>query len=555
MRTGLRSKAAAELAQPLEDNPESILRSRRKGRRVGRSAQAPCPPQSPVPSNPDHLVQSVEALLGENQGRIDYGPPNESPDEEDSSVQEDIDPEDAFNRKWGYLPPLDEEAAAIVDAIIEDPTNAMEFARINPTNDAFHQGLRRRNVLLKETTTPDPYGDTIHLQQISLQESKAERESYERLWTLDRAKCVDDSNEALFQRTLMMSFIARHCLVYGQGATGPSYLDFSVEVPWNCPPMPTGDFPMSNKLLTQPKPDLAVCFRREEVIPDSLWYKIPYATQRLACYEKPDIHGESRAFHFFTIEGKSSRTSPNDITAKYRSLNNASQALHNMFEFFQDAGPGHREKFFSEVRFFSAVASTEGLNIRIHRATQVDENVSKGDYVIPGYPLRFEFREFVRVPRDKLDRKIVLELFAKILVGYGVKNFRGLLQDAANAIVEKINEDPEEYTLRQNVHFYRHGQGGNTPRSSRIPTLTASRGRSVQNPMSVDTERSGMLRGSANMAAPWPNQSFDMLRSRTVMPTQSQAPPSTQVSSSSAKRRRDQLEDDSPQRRTQRPRE
>ena len=545
-RSGLRSKASTEVAQPLEDNPELILRNRRKGKGARESAQAPNRQQSLAGSDPDRPIQGVEALLGDIQSHIGYGTVNESSDGEISLVGEDTDPEEAFNRKWGYLPPLDEEAAAIIEAIIKDPASAMDFKRRNPANNDFHQGLRRRNVFLEETTAPDPYADYInHLPQSSLQETDAERESYERLWILDRAKCMNGSNEALFQRTLMMSFIARHCLIYAQGATGPLYLDFSVEEVWSCPPMPTGDYHFSNKFLTQPKPDLAICFSRKKLIPDGLWYRMPYATQRLACYEKPDRLGGSRVFHFFTIEGKRSLTPPDDDTAMCQSLNNASQALHNMFEFFQDAGPQHREKFFSEVRFFSAVASTEGLNVRIHRATQVAENGSEDDFVIPGYPLRFEFREFVRVPKDKFDRKTVLELFGKILVSYAVEKLHGLIQDAAKALVKKLDKDPEEFRSRQSVDVYRHGQVGNTPRSSRIPTSTASRGPSLLSLMSVEAGLSGALPGSSNIAAPRPARSFDMSRA------QSQPPPSTQISSSSGKRRRNQLEDGESSRKTQ----
>ena len=143
-----------------------------------------------------------------DQGRIDYDVAYESSHEESSIVQEDIDPRQAF-KNWGYLPPFDEETAAIIDAIIENPNNAVEFMRRNPTSDDFYEGLDHRNVLLEESTTPDLYADINHLAQYPLQETDAERESYERLWTLDRAKCDSDGNEALFQRTLMMSFIAR----------------------------------------------------------------------------------------------------------------------------------------------------------------------------------------------------------------------------------------------------------------------------------------------------------------------------------------------------------
>ena len=465
-------------------------------------------------------MQSIEPLPGMDQGRIDYNVAYESLHEESSIVQEHIDPTEAFNNR-GYLPPFDGETAAIIDAIIENPNNAAEFMRRNPTSDDFFEGLENRNVLLEESTTPDLYADINYLAQYPLQETDAERESYERLWTLDRAKCDSDWNEGLFQRTLMVSFIARHSLIHGQGPAGPSCLDFSVEETWNCPPMPTVDYYLSQKFLTQPKPDLAVCFKRNMVMPRSLWLQMPYATQRLACYETPGRRGSSRAFHFFTIQGRKD----NAEIARYQNLNNASQALHNMFEFFQDAGPRHRDKFFSEVRFFSAVASTEGLNVRIHRAIDLGRNGSEDDFLTPGYPLRFEFREFVTVEENKFyhkkfDRKTVLELFGKILVGYGVEKLYGLLQDAARDLCEKLEKDLNGFRLREDANFYRHDQDDNSPVVRGMPTLTAFRGYS--------------------------------LRSRTATPTQSRPSPSTQVSSSTAKRRRNRSEDGNPPQRTKR---
>jgi hypothetical protein len=313
----------------------------------------------------------------------------------------------------------------------------------------------------------------------------------------------------------MMSFLARHSLLHGHGPAGPSCIDFSVEETWNCPPMPTLDYNFSQKFLTQPKPDLVVCFKRNMVIPRNLWLHMPYATRRLAYYETPNRRGSSKAFHFFTIQGRRENTQ----TARYQNLNNASQALHNMFDFFQVAGPRHRDNFFSEVRFFSAVASTEGLNVRIHRAIDLGKNGSEDDFLTPEYPLRFEFREFVTVEENrfyhkKFDRKTVLELFGKILVGYGVEKLYGLLQDAARDLCAKLKKDPKGFRLREDANFYRHDQVDNTPVNSRMPTLTALGGYSV--------------------------------RSRTATPTQSQPSPSTQVSSSSAKRCRNRSEDGNP---------
>ena len=497
------------------------MHNRRKGAEARKSAKAPARPQSPVPSHPDRPVQSIEALPGMDQGFIDYGVDIESAGEESSLEQHHIEPEEAFNRKWGYLPPLDEEAAAIIEAVIEDPANAMAYARINPTSETFFSGLHARNVDTKENKTPDPYAANFDLQPHTLRETAAEKESHERLWTLDRAACVHGSNSALFQRTLMMGFIARHCLVYEQDATRPSHLDYSVEETWSCPPMPTLDYKMRQKFLTQPKPNLAVCFKRDELIPMDLWRNMPDATRRLVCYERLDEIGVSKAFHFLTIEGRRSQTVTTDLTALYQSLNNSSQALHNMFEFFNDAGPQHAGKFFSEVRVFSAVASTEGLLVRIHRAAQLDEDRIH----MPGYPLRFEFREYARIPRDKFDREPVVKLFSKILVSYGTDKLFGLLQDAAKTLAEKLENDPGERGLRYDPFFYRHGQGGNTPKESRTPasgelrTLTASRDRSERTRTSVDTERSEILRGPTNMAAQQSNLSVDTSPGRTATPT------------------------------------
>ena len=91
---------------------------------------------------------------------------------------------------------------------------------------------------------------------------------------------------------------------------GEQLLDFSVEEPWTCLPMPsralwnTGPgLDIDEKLLTQPKPDLAVCFRRKAVIKDSLWRSLPEATKELACFENQNS-GNSRIFHFFSGGGE-----------------------------------------------------------------------------------------------------------------------------------------------------------------------------------------------------------------------------------------------------------
>lgn len=555
-RAGLRSKASIDSGRPFEDNPESILRKHHKARKARQPVQVRDRLESQTRIQPGFLAKSLEASFAEQHRQVDYSTPYEYSDEASSPLRPETDPEQRFYYRWGYLPPLDSEAAAVIDAIIADPDMAKDYTRTSPDHQKFPEGLTFRNVFLKESTTLDLRADHVLLlkTQEFVPETTGERDSHGKLWVMDRAKCNEGSNEALFQRTLMMSLIARHRLIYDRDATQPHCLDFSVEETWSCPPMPTRAYWMGDKFLTQPKPDLAVSFRRQALIPDYLWNEMPNATKRLACFERADEVGGTRIFHFFTIEAKKAMISTDDTVGKRQSLNNASQALHNMFEFFRDAGPQYEEKFFTEVRFFSVVASTEGLTTSIHRATREPADGTDQGFIMkdrPDYPLRFEYREFSRIQKDNFDRKTVLEMIEKILLGYGAGELFFLLRDAAKVVMENLSNDLEGVKLRQNSDFYRYGQTSVKP-GSRIQTPALSRAQSIQNIMSFNKPQSWAAMEPASQALSETNRSVDMLRSRTATPTQNRALKTTQASKEAVKRPRGESEDAVPARRTRR---
>lgn len=51
-----------------------------------------------------------------------------------------------------------------------------------------------------------------------------------------------------------------------------------------------------------------------------------------------------------------------------KSHNTASQALHNAYEFFKNAG--HKQNFLDNIRFFLVIANFEGIRVYIHWATE-----------------------------------------------------------------------------------------------------------------------------------------------------------------------------------------
>jgi hypothetical protein len=169
--------------------------------------------------------------------------------------------------------------------------------------------------------------------------------------------------------------IDRYRLFYGyQDTTEQSVLEFSVETAWTCVPMPTHAERRKEKFLTSPKPDLAVGFRRENLFQNCDWDSFPKATQKIICYEGDEPPNDDRAFYFLTIEAKHNFKNVDDPIALNQCLNNASQALHNMYEFFKEADRDIREdvkvkedeytkKFFERVCFFSVVAVAGAMKI------------------------------------------------------------------------------------------------------------------------------------------------------------------------------------------------
>ena len=515
-----------------------MLRKYRRSRRSIESGKAEDRSGSTTRTSPGIPPREVYSLLGDEYRKIDYGLSDGGSPEATTSELQDTDTEQSFNWNWGYLPPLDEDALVVIEAIVSNPEMAKAFARISPDHVNFPEGLRNRNVLLEESQDIDPQSDSITLLAPGEpDETNGEKESHGQLWALDQAKCNKGSNEALFQRTIMMGLIARHRLIYARDPSTQCLLDFSVEEPWGCPPMPTRAYRKGESFLTQPKPDLAVCFDRKALIPDHLWNDMPRATKRLACYESADEIGGRRAFHFFTIEAKKAKTSIVDTVGMRQSLNNASQALHNMFEFFKEAGPYHEDTFFAKVRFFSVVASTEGIAIRIHRAERESTNESNQGFIIQGYPLRFEYKEFCNIPRDKFERTTVLETFEKILLGYGAKVLHPLLQTAAKDVVEKLRKDTNGMFLRGNEDFYRYGQTA-IPLSKRT-TPAVSRAQSFQNNVSFGSLPGGPPVGALNAAQSGTNISFEMSRTGMTTPGNDIGAIHTSVLNDGVKRRRE----------------
>ncbi|KAI0907608.1 hypothetical protein F4823DRAFT_602427 [Ustulina deusta] len=492
-RAANRPNTRATGGELLDGNPEQILRQNRKASREAQRRKAELETAAEPFGGPHHSCGAENSQLVDwdpsifPRGSIEFPPYILEDPESDvaSSVASSEDPWDVWYRDIGYLPPLDEFTIQLLEQINSDPA----MGRINPTDiDKFQEGLKDRNVALDPST--DPYLLSIKkLTSTAEQETQEEEARHNHAWKLDLEKSIYDPDEPIFQRTIMMSMIDRHRFIYSR-VDNQRVIDFAVERPWTCPPMPTRvskDSQSNGKFLTQPKPDLAIAFCRDHLFPKH-WQRLPQATRDIVCYEGRGKTKTARAFHFMTIEGKQSYKTADDNVGLSQCLNNASQSLHNLYEFFKEAGEEHVNIFFDRVRFFSAVSTMRGIRIRIHRACRVsghrDEITAPDvtgqvnqqpemDPIFGDYPLQFEYDDYFRADNTEFTRDNVVKTFEHILVGYGIQVLLECLRDAADAVAEKCHKYFEEHNQRMPVAdgFYSHGQ---KPPPARSRTSLAS---------------------------------------------------------------------------------
>ncbi|RYP01738.1 hypothetical protein DL764_006100 [Monosporascus ibericus] len=493
-------------SEPLldSDNPDAILRRSRAPKAT--KAEAP----TRVAVAPDRDLHDRHQLLDNNLDPEAAEPPS-LPDsdpwapyyesigprsahyssglEDSSASNSEKDSLAALYKRIGYLPPLDEQTLDLLDQVLANPSMGRSGGRISPSEqEDFRFGLEDRNVALQPYR--DAYVDHIESLSSSLSVESNKKSGVIRTWELDLQKARDDNFEPIFQRTVMMSMINRHCFIYNQEDDGsrsnPLILDFAVEDAWKCPPMPSRALNNPQpRCLSQPKPDLAIAFRQYAIFQDEIWPELPQATKNLVCYEgqKQAIGKEARVFHFVTVEAKNKFKTPDDEIGLLQSLNNASQSLHNMYEFFREAGDTHVRVFFDKVRVFSAVSTSNGIKIRIHRACptknailaedarpeaetasgkQPNNQVPARRSIVPDYPLQFLYDDFFEASSATADftRENVVGIFEKIIVSYGIGELRGHLRAAAQAFETKCVEYEEKNNnmrLGRDIGYYMHG--------------------------------------------------------------------------------------------------
>ncbi|KAI1124121.1 hypothetical protein F5Y10DRAFT_285390 [Nemania abortiva] len=435
---------------------------------------------------------------------------------EDSAYTIEKDPLESWYRKVGYLPELDEPIFNVLEQVLSPFAMSSIRRKFYRTREDLTMGLNDRNVRMDPSLPTDPFLAVFRVMK-SLRESGSgvhpldlhdEVKKYHiDKWRLDIEKAMKDGMTVVFQRTTMMSMLDRYRLMYNLKDGNQPVLDFAIEGTWNCPFMPTRalkkDKPDWQRTLLRPKPDISIAFRLRSIVEDGLMCIIPEAIRRIMTYETHDGTGSQRAFHFLMVETENADKTTSDRDCQLRNLNSASQSLHCLYEFFNEADrqevkcdkpcctpdaiaitTDSRESFpvgedtfvglfFKEVRVFTAVLTGATITIRVHRACPAskppfpshDGRPPFQPLILPDYPLQFEHSELIRLSDEDFSRERVADTFEKIMVDYGIGRLRPLLQKAAESIAMKFYRWEEkrgrQYVL--GMRHYSHGQTASHP--------------------------------------------------------------------------------------------
>ncbi|KAI9874696.1 MAG: hypothetical protein M1830_009389 [Pleopsidium flavum] len=271
-----------------------------------------------------------------------------------------------------------------------------------------------------------------HIQQHARDEETNRRE--EKYWEVDMSKCAS-SNEAVFQRTIMMTILNRHKL--------DDKLDYICEAIWISERFPCKDCKEKECKISKPQPDLAVAFKTTSLLPDDAFTPDLRRLGLLIGHMFPEgeiVSKSERAFHFFALEVKGKRGTIDNTVAEFQNLNTASQGLYNMYRCLKEAND--LDTFFKEVRFFSALATTESFSLRVHRPLRLRSSRSNN----PEYPIGFGFAQVIRIRGDYSKSK-VLGIMHNILSRYGVERLYPILKRTMRTLLELDSSSASQSSL------------------------------------------------------------------------------------------------------------
>ncbi|KAI0400428.1 hypothetical protein F4802DRAFT_486113 [Xylaria palmicola] len=234
----------------------------------------------------------------------------------------------------------------------------------------------------------------------------------------DLERCRYAANEAVFQRTIMMSILNRHQL--------SDKFDFNCEGRWL---LENSHYPLESTENNQnlaPQPDLAIFFRFDSLVGQGPSYASTPIPEHLKMCMSPD-GSYLRCFPFIFIETQEGSF---DLgPALMANMHTASQVLLNIYVWMSEAR--YQYSFFSDVRVFSIAINSKEFVLRVHRAQAAwaqAAHLGQGDHK----GLEFYYDNICDKYRYKRDH--ICNLIQNILSGYAETTLLDILKRSVLAV-------------------------------------------------------------------------------------------------------------------------
>ena len=95
---------------------------------------------------------------------------------------------------------------------------------------------------------------------------------------------------------------------------------------------------------------------------------------------------------------------------------------------------GNEIEFFEKVRFYSAVVSSGGFEVRVHMAVNLDQG-----RICPDYPLGFRFDQVLKKDSAYTSEDLAT-VIKKVLVTYGLEMLLPILKKAVQDVLERAKD-------------------------------------------------------------------------------------------------------------------
>jgi hypothetical protein len=298
----------------------------------------------------------------------------------------------------------------------------------NPEETEFLTCLEKRNIGFSRVT--DEMGKSFWVRSLTNPHQEPTVDEEER-WENDLLESHDLALQIAIHGQMIRDLTLSYSLAYARNSE------------WWCDPVPSKD-EASEYHMPLPRPGSVVAFQAASLLLSEYQPRDLGKLARLMCPIKTKgTNNSGPALPFFSMESYSGTA---DESAIRRNLNTASQALNNMYLILKAAGRKNYETiFFDKVRFYSAVASTTGFELRAHRAVKLGE----GSRIQPDYPLWFQFDRVVKVEGVYTKREV--SIMVEKVLSYGDEILRPIFVFAVNTIAKKMRADHMPFAVKYRI--------------------------------------------------------------------------------------------------------